>query len=75
MSRLKRAWREMRRSDDWYDLPKVDPLEPYGYALTDLVKPLVKIAASMERMERRKRRSRIVACEHPELHPDLREVA
>lgn len=36
---------------------------------------LGKIARTLESMERTKRRPRNVWCEHPELHPELEEIA
>lgn len=71
MSRLSRAWRELRKPDPaWGDEPQVH-FDLYGASVRDLRGPLTDIAASLKRIERRKRRPRIVLCEHPELHPEI----
>jgi hypothetical protein len=68
MSRLQRAIRELTRSD----AEAVDRVYPDDWRIfSELNGPLTDIAGSLKRMERRKRRPRIVMCEHPELHPEL----
>jgi hypothetical protein len=68
MSRLQRAIRELTHSD----AEAVDRAYPVDWRILGrLDGPLSDIAASLKRMERRKRRPRIVMCEHPELHPEL----
>jgi hypothetical protein len=43
--------------------------------LSDISSELSSIAKTLDRIERFKRRPRIVECRHPELHPELEQVA
>lgn len=71
MSRLSRALRELGRTDAEAS-DRAYTADMYGLRMIgELHEPLDKIATALTKMERRRRRPRIVMCEHPDLHPEL----
>lgn len=75
MSRLSRALRAISLSDKEAQREAEDKaypmlLQPRPYEMSALTGEVRKIAESLARLERRKRRPRVVMCEHPELHAE-----